>query len=475
MAFDDYTKSNSHGYYYRDRGKRTTATGLNHPVIVTNEGGNSRIIPATDSVMGKKNPYYRQQIRDILSATTPCVGQKSSFSIKRVPNCALKATFGKGQSYQVVYDQTHLGFEDVIRNHVVSYKTTSASELTSAENRAIQKLYKELNSFNSAVKAGEDVGEIKQTLDAFRRPLPGLRNLVNQSFKNAKKAFSKSDAASIAKAAADTWLQFQFGYKPLESTIAGAVVGLSNRNIMSDYKPFHAHDFAVIGDIVKDSSIAPPGGNIAIKLVVQRQVRYDVTFQGIWAEECDIPQRSVAACLGLQGQDVLPTIWNLIPFSFLADYFTNVGDIVGAISVPWAGVRWCNKTVRSDFTNQIDQIYEQNFTASDRLQLIIQQWFPETGKLTSRRVSFVRSAQSTLPLPTLELTSPLDLSWRQYLNIAALTATMGFKLAALAMRSVARHPKLPSLFLKEMDRLPVGARPLKNEFNANRGIARGAR
>jgi hypothetical protein len=52
---------------------------------------------------------------------------------------------------------------------------------------------------------------------------------------------------------------------------------------------------------------------------------------------------------------------------------------------------------------------------------------------------------------------------------------MGFKLAALATRSVARHPKLPSLFLKEMEKLPVGARSLKSEFGANRGIVQGIR
>jgi len=351
---------------------------------------------------------------------------------------------------------------------------SDTSTLTSVENRSIATLYTQLNGFASAVKAGEDIGEIGQTINALRRPLPALRSLVSDTFGMAKKAFSKRTSLGIAKAAADTHLQFQFGYKPLESTIASAVVGLQNRDVMANYRPFHAVAEGNIGNTLKDFTIPPPGGNIAADLIIQRKLKYSVVYQGVWAEECNVPQRPVAAVLGLQARDILPTIWNLIPYSCLADYFANIGDIVGALSVPWGGVRWCNKTIRTEQSNQIDQVYKQNLSASDRNRASYQKWLPTTGIITRQRTTFVRSVQSTLPLPTLELTSPLDLSWRQYANIAALTALMGVKLAALAMRSVAQHPKLPEQF-SSLLRDAARSRPLKSDFDAHRGLSQGKR
>ncbi|DAD50314.1 maturation protein [ssRNA phage Esthiorhiza.4_4] len=473
MAFDDYTKTNKHDTYLANSGKRIVAQGL-PPVVTVYQEGESRFVPSVDSVIGKKNPNYRQQIRDVLSATTPCQGEKSKITIKQHPLCSLHATFAEGNPFQTEWTQSHVGFVYRVGDYL-NHGLVDPALLTFVENRSIAKLYNQLNGFASAVKAGEDLGEIKQTIDAIKRPLPGLRKLIHETFGSAKKAFSKPTASGIAKAAADTWLQWQFGYKPLESTIAGAVVGLQNRDVMANYRPFHAKEFSATGNATSDFAIPPPGGNIACDIRVMRETIYEVTFQGIWAEECDLPQRAISSVLGLEARDVLPTIWNLIPFSFLADYFANVGDIVGALAVPWGGVKWCNKTVRSNFSSTVHQSYLQNFTDSDKKRLSVKRWVPQTGIINRQRVTFVRSAQSTLPLPALELTSPLDLSWRQYANIAALTLTMGSKLAALAIGKVAQHPKLPSLFLKEMDKLPVGARPLRSEFRANQGLVRGAR
>jgi hypothetical protein len=470
MAFDDYTKSNKHDLYLANNGKRIVTQG-NPPVTTTSVGSESRLIPVTDSVMGKKNPQYRAQIRDVLSATTPCTGIKSLTTIKQHPMCEFDWTFAEGNPFYMKFVQSHVGFVFAAGNFLTDASMLSdTSSLTSVENRSIATLYTQLNGFASAVKAGEDIGEISQTIDALRRPLPGLRKLVNETFGNAKKAFSMPTSLGIAKAAADTWLQFQFGYKPLESTIASAVVGLQNRDVMANYRPFHAVAEGNLGDTQKSFAIPPPGGNIAVDLIIQRKLAYKVTYQGIWAEEVNVPKRPVDAVLGLQARDVLPTIWNLIPFSFLADYFANVGDIIGAISVPWGGVRWCNKTIRTEQSNQVDQIYQQNLSASDRNRASYQKWFPETGIITRQRTTFVRSAQSTLPLPTLELTSPLDLSWKQYANIAALTVLMGVKLAALATRSVARNPKLPEQF-SSLLRDAAHSRPLKREFDAHRGLS----
>jgi hypothetical protein len=52
--------------------------------------------------------------------------------------------------------------------------------------------------------------------------------------------------------------------------------------------------------------------------------------------------------LGLDLSNFLPTVWELVPYSFVADYFSNIGDVVSGWSQGGRNVRWCMRTVRLD-------------------------------------------------------------------------------------------------------------------------------
>jgi hypothetical protein len=47
---------------------------------------------------------------------------------------------------------------------------------------------------------------------------------------------------------------------------------------------------------------------------------------------------------GASWRDILPTAWELIPYSFAVDYFTNIGDIVSAWSFGSKDLRWVSRT-----------------------------------------------------------------------------------------------------------------------------------
>lgn len=58
---------------------------------------------------------------------------------------------------------------------------------------------------------------------------------------------------------------------------------------------------------------------------------------------------------GFTLSDIAPTAWELIPWSFLIDYFTNVGSIIDAASFPKADIAWSAYCIKRSNERKIIQ------------------------------------------------------------------------------------------------------------------------
>jgi hypothetical protein len=325
----------------------------------------------------------------------------------------------------------------------------SAAAITKSNNAAVSKLYDQLNSFVSSAKTGEDWGEWKQTMKTLRSPLKPLRDLVTGSHYRSLRDLERwRDPVKLAGALADTHLEFAFGIAPLTSSIANGLVGLQNRNIMGNYKPFYAVGEADYDPVATNyETQADPFNYALIKVGITEHWTVQQVFQGVWAEECKLPEREVSSVLGLNLRDVIPTIWNLIPYSFLADYFINIGDIVSSIAVPWNGVKWCNKTTRIIGSWEAAYSYRLNPATVVGLGTSFNS---SAGSVQYLRKTFNRSSQTDLPRPWLEYTKPWELTGRQWANLAALTIGQSTKYLLALSKAVKRSPELPSVYLREL-------------------------
>lgn len=373
--------------------------------------GGKGFVWLNNSFTGVKNPYYKDQIKKVVPATTPASGVR-----RRV-----KFRLGSiGGSWAVSPDKPppHLPPDWYQRYNSGSYvlgvtlqgvPSLNGPQILSAHNQAIAKLYAQLSSFESAAQAGEDLGEIKQTIKLLTSPLKSTRDLMVRVLSGHQRALSLSSVRGAAKALADTTLEYRFGIKPLTSTIAKAYVGLQGREYLGHYYPFSA-----TGKVL-DSYIHSYGfescGNLILETIARDRVTYSVRYQGVWAVLANIDKRSLGDVLSLRMKDVIPTVYNLIPYSWLVDYFTNIGTMVSSLSVPWGGVRWCNKTIYATRVHRNESIRATRPVPCYGSVGIS----PGYSELTE--TTFTRSNVESLPTPTLEFNLP---SGRQWQNIAAL-------------------------------------------------------
>lgn len=393
----------------------------------------------TDTFNGVKNPHWKAQIKAVVQAGTAADGLRTTVRSTPLYASASGSTNGKGiPQYQ--YFRQGL----VYSPHVwLSMPAIPGATETSANNQAIAELYSQLTSIERQAQLGEDLGEWKQTRDAIRKPLPQVRSLLDRVTSGHSKALKSRDWRSIPKAMADTYLEWAFGWKPLASSLAQAMVGMQNRDEFAFYYPFSATGQTRSGGVSGNQNVPNVSGQTfwASHLSFTGHASALVRYHGVWGSRVDVPKTPINKVLGLNAGNFLPTVWNLIPYSFLIDYVTNIGDIVEATAVPWSGVRWCMKTVRiskqATYQSVLDP--EDPPMGSDPKAKINSYSF-SPGRSTISSTSFTRTPVTTLPIPRLEVS--FDLSKNQWRNVAALLASRLKPLNLLTQKVLSGRPEL---------------------------------
>jgi hypothetical protein len=217
---------------------------------------------------------------------------------------------------------------------------------------------------------------------------------------------------------------------------------------MGNYHPFHARgsvDFN--GSVKHQDNQGDPHNYVRLNMDWKTTLNYSETYQGIWGEECLLPKKPISDILGLRPRDIIPTIWNLIPYSFLVDYFVNIGQIVSAIAVPWSGVKWCNYTTRTDKIREVVYSYKPNPATSSGLIVAFNQ---SPGNASLSATSFDRSAITSLPIARIEFTRPWQLTGRQWVNLAALAVSQSIKYLEVLNKVVKVSPKLEKSYISQL-------------------------
>lgn len=150
------------------------------------------------------------------------------------------------------------------------------------------------------------------------------------------------------RAVRDTWLEYQYGWGPLMSDVKSGAEALARYGQKLRYPGQYLVSRGNVDsnlDEVLTTNLSTNNG-CSFRYNKLAWSAADVKYYGYTKSIPVNPITSAANIFGLMPREFLPTVWELIPYSFLVDYFTNIGDMIQGYAWQRAGLKWCSKTTR---------------------------------------------------------------------------------------------------------------------------------
>jgi len=300
------------------------------------------------SLVGVTNPFWRDEVRSGGDATTNANGVDFFWS-----NPFLTAQHGIHINPPYVNSfELQSSFSEVYGYPYISPPQSQLAPVdvqTDVEDRVRRKIVEQIKSIQSSVELGQDIGELKQTIEGVIHPMRSLKEHILGYFSSLRKAKARyRKPASLRKALSDSYLEFNFGWRPLAADIADALVGLQNRQHADRY-PVKASAKQLFAGAISNDSLAAASVGQEANLVATAPTRttsvYSIRYKGMVRSFAVNGRFSAAQTLQLDLPNFVPTVWDLIPYSFVVDYFANIGDIISAWSLRDGSVVYLVRTV----------------------------------------------------------------------------------------------------------------------------------
>jgi hypothetical protein len=317
------------------------AGGETYPVL-------SKIIKLSRTRTGVSNPHWRDQIKNHVNATTDLSGQ---FDL-------LIAEVGDMQNSKTDSEYSYRG--DIAAYDTPTPLTDPVIGTEQATQRAMQRAYKQIHAAQTAMSGQVFLGELKEAVHTLRHPAEGLRKALKEHYLDKLKRIKNRDPKRWWKAISQTWLESSFGWRPFINDLedaASAYNELCNKEALR-YKKIRAVGKADPIYLPSLSAYGPVNYPSGSNSVEQRSRK--VTDECICVIRGEVKAQAATTTMdklrifGLQPSEFIPTVWELLPWSFLVDYFTNIGDILENAVTDTSNVAWLEmSTIKKRVTDTL--------------------------------------------------------------------------------------------------------------------------
>lgn len=360
---------------------------------------------------------WRHRIKTHQSATTSLIGTEELvefspgyvWSEKWDTQCAPK------RHAKYTWDGYVCRFTPAIDNPV---DPLSLAE-TAANSDALTKYLSEIHKAQADFQSGIFFGEIGQTLRMIRSPAKLLRQGLTKYSEHLKlhaRWFRRKPKAFV-QFAGDTWLEYAFGWRPLMGDLDGGAKALARIATQSRVLIRHVASEGQESSSSNSSVRSQTYDQVLMNWKIRRELECIVSYLGVlkMAPASTVKMQT----LGVTLQEFVPTLWELTPFSFLVDYFANVGEVIDGWSAQLGNLAWTNKTV---IRTSSSRICDQTVTIQPISgKFITAGAFPGQGVRTKRNVN--RTAYPGNLIPGFHFRIPGLSDWRKWTNMSALAVT----------------------------------------------------
>lgn len=403
-----------------------TGLGSGHPVSSLNTI--TELKQYRESV---PNPKYKQIISDEGNATTPLYAYSQS---AKVEPGRINISYKDGTSGFDTYMGLSGKYALDVSSLNLNITTTMANE---AKAKATAQVYKSISQFQSTFSGQVFTGELKEILNLIKNPFAASAKLTDDllrtsSFHGLKQKSwysnrvklnrlgrnAQRNLTPIPKDAADLWLQYSFAISPLINDIKDLLTLATDIALKRMHETVRGYGESVKATSQFDGTSGSTAGVVAHRLITDTYQVQNIIRCGMTAKFLDTMRTENHSNPWIDSIDdfsnVLPTFWELLPFSFLVDYFVNVQDIIQSAVVSQSGIAYTSNSLIRTIERKSVSGYNPRVVRSD----IIKSVTLAQPKTVVQSVRDVSRTGGLLGIPP--VTFNLPGSNVRYANIAAL-------------------------------------------------------
>lgn len=359
------------------------------------------VLSISDAKTGVYNPYWKKNRGKTVtnSAYHRTTLERSAESV---------VVTGKRYAYYFYNGNLYGGYHECVMNgNPTIYEagddvTVETVDYTSADNLAKLKLSKKIVDEYRKVSGGTFLREFRETIKMIRKPSRELFDRVGQYLTTVRKRSNKTSKFRLDKRSEmvrDTYLEATLGWLPLMGDIediaklAGELAIRGERDA-EGLRSISSGQFAANAATVSNYSLQFPTPNLGshpMNMMQERTERVTVQYTAQCSREALYPKNDLQAIVQLSGfslREWVPTLWNCIPYSFIIDYFTNLGDVIEFYAADRSSIAGLTRSVKRE--TLISQKYRLDYTEPSS------EWevnfdTRDLGSVRKRRVDFERT------------------------------------------------------------------------------------
>lgn len=373
----------------------------------------------TDSVVyGSNIPNWRRVIAEGGNATTNLNGVK--WVITRSPAAfTARETFSLSplQFNQTTVNGDFLYLGNSIPQHAINSEAVS-------NNQALVRFYRNVAASQARFKGLVFAGELPSALRMIQSPAKALRRGIDHylSFLKRGGRLSRRDRPSFVR---ESWLEYAFGWRPLIKDIDDAIDEFyRSKHVRPIFEMVSGMGSFEIRSLTP--VILPLGSGSTASYSVLSVAKHSSKY---WGVSHSAGNGSVNNHhYGFVPHEIIPTIYELIPYSFLVDYFTNIGEIVQSWSYRFIRTAWLSHLLHSTLSSETVGVFVTDLSAQHPSRRYT--FSGSVGSAKVEKTSFTRTRSVGFELPKFEVRAPgFDSRW---VNILALSKKLDITRKILA-------------------------------------------
>jgi hypothetical protein len=380
----------------------------------------------TRGMTGNLLPKWKQVIRQGGNATTAFAGNENTLEVA-YPYMNLSYYRQVSPNNWQLYRTYDSSFSNWLNLNPIGVHTVSAVE-QEATAQAVAYLYRALHKARHQLQGGVFLGQIHKTASLMTGVAKRFKTSVAQAVTGMSKVKSqvKNSKASVRRnALANAYLEETFGWENLVKDVQDIAITLARIIHFKDRTRLRVG--ATSEKSISHGVSQIQFGSLFCNLVTEERTQAEVIFRGFLQgtpyQAGVAPLERIITLSGFDFRSFLPTMWELVPYSWIVDYFTNIGDVMYALSADTGLVSGLWKTSRVETTREY---FVTPLFGKSLQNLLIDKDNKDaicTGQAGHYTVKYrtVTRASSVVPylMPRLK---GIDLGWRQFANIGALFA-----------------------------------------------------